>query len=255
MIAATVIERRSTAGFAYRLHVSADTDVEGPTFVLLHGIGMSHRYLRRLHRALAGSHPTISIDLPGFGGTEKPRRGLSVEDYAEVIGEGIDFLDITSAIPIGHSMGCQFAVELARRRPDKVSHIVLMGPVVDERRRSAFQQALALGLDSLLEPPSANFVVFTDYLRAGPRWYLTELPAMLDYPTEDRLREVQVPVLVVRGERDPIAGPGWCEKLARQAQRSRLVQLPGAHVVQHSSTVAVASAVTAFVAAEPSPRA
>jgi pimeloyl-ACP methyl ester carboxylesterase len=248
-------QRTSNGGFAYRLYDSPAGTEESPTFVLLHGIGMSHRYLRRLHRALAVSHHTVSIDLPGFGGTRKPGRRLSVEDYAEVIGEAIDYLGVTSAVPVGHSMGCQFAVELARRRPDQVSHLVLMGPVVDERRRSVWQQALALGLDSVQEPPSANFMVLTDYLKAGPRWYLTEVPAMMDYPTEDRLRDVPVPVLVIRGERDPVAGPDWCAKLARQAQRSRLVEFPGAHVVQQSSTAAVSAAVTAFVATEPSARA
>ena len=36
----------------------------GPAVVLLHGIGASHRYLRRLHGLLAGSVDTYSMDSP-----------------------------------------------------------------------------------------------------------------------------------------------------------------------------------------------
>ncbi|MDQ6753319.1 MAG: hypothetical protein M3017_07935 [Actinomycetota bacterium] len=46
--------------------------------------------------------------------------------------------------------------------------------------------------------------MFTDYLRCGPRWYLTELPLMMAYRTEERIGLVGVPVLVLlqfRGDR------------------------------------------------------
>ncbi|WP_404498377.1 alpha/beta fold hydrolase [Arthrobacter sp. GAS37] len=66
-------------------------------------------------------------------------------------------------VVVGHSMGTQFATELAVRRPELVSHVVLIGPVVDSERRTVFRQSLALGLDSLLESSSGNAIVFTDY--------------------------------------------------------------------------------------------
>ena len=43
-----------------------------PAVVLIHGIGVSHRYLRRLHGLLAETGDTYSIDLPGFGATPRP---------------------------------------------------------------------------------------------------------------------------------------------------------------------------------------
>jgi alpha-beta hydrolase superfamily lysophospholipase len=102
-----------------------------PAYVLIHGIGVSHRYLARLHDLLAATAPTYSLDLPGFGGTPKPGRQLSVEEYG---------------------------------------------------------------------------IVFTDYVRCGLGWYLTELPMMMAYPTEKRLAFVDTPTLILRGSRDPVAG-------------------------------------------------
>ncbi|BCW50661.1 hypothetical protein StoSoilB13_30030 (plasmid) [Arthrobacter sp. StoSoilB13] len=60
-----------------------------PAYILIHGIGVSHRYLARLHAVLAAGAPTYSLDLPGFAGTPKPGRQLSVEDYGAFIAEAL----------------------------------------------------------------------------------------------------------------------------------------------------------------------
>ena len=44
-------------------------------YVLVHGIGASHRYLTPLHADLARSADVYSIDLPGFGGATPGPRG------------------------------------------------------------------------------------------------------------------------------------------------------------------------------------
>ncbi|MCU1544970.1 MAG: alpha/beta hydrolase [Homoserinimonas sp.] len=218
-----------------------------PTFVLLHGIGMTHRYLERLHTTLAAVGNVYSFDLPGFGSTPKPQAAVSVETYAELIGAFLDSEQVDSCVLVGHSMGVQFAIEVARQRPDAVTHVVLMGPVVDAARRSIFQQALALGRDSLREPPSANLIVFTDYIRCGPRWYLTELPVMMDYPTEERIADLTCPALVIRGADDPVAKREWSASLAGRARSGQFAEFRGRHVVQMSSAQDVASAIVSFV--------
>lgn len=219
-----------------------------PAFVLLHGIGASHRYLARLHRELAASATVVSFDLPGFGGMPKPPSPVSVEQYADLIGRALDHAELQRCTVVGHSMGSQFAVELARRRPELTTHVVLIGPVVDSRRRSVVRQAFALSRDGLREPPAANAMVLGDYVRCGPRWYLTELRVMMSYPTEERIESVDAPVLVLRGARDPVAGSNWSAALAARAPRGRLLEVPGSgHVVQQSAPRVVADAIRDFV--------
>lgn len=214
----------------------------GPVFVLLHGIGMSHRYYRRLQTLLAGHGDTHSIDLPGFGAAATPDRQISVAEYAAVIAGTLERLGTGPVVVVGHSMGTQFAVELAVARPDLVSHVVLIGPVVDSARRSVLRQSLALGLDSLMESPSGNAIVFGDYARSGLRWYLTELPVMMSYDLEARLSKVVHPVLVVRGSRDPVANRSWCRRLTAVAPHGRFAEVPGKpHIVQHGAAAQTAS--------------
>lgn len=222
----------------------------GPVFVLLHGIGMSHRYYRKLQALLAKYGDTLAIDLPGFGGTPTPDRQLSITNYAAHTAAVLQKMGVTRAVLVGHSMGTQFTTELALQRPDLVSHVVLLGPVVDSARRTVLEQTLALGLDSIRESPAGNAVVFTDYVRSGLRWYLTELPVMMSYDLEARLALVPQPVLVIRGSRDPVAPRLWCEKLAATAPNGRFLDIPGKpHMVQHSAAGLTAASIIALTAA------
>lgn len=222
---------------------------EKPAYILIHGIGVSHRYLARLHAVLAAHAPTYSFDLPGFGGTPRPGRQLQVEDYGAFIAGALASRGIDSYILVGHSMGVQFAIEAALHRPESARQLVLMGPVVDSRHKNVMQQSIALTLDGILrESPSSNWIVMGDYFRCGPRWYVTELPVMMKYPTLDRLSGIDVPVLVLRGSRDNVAGPDWSLRLSRAVAQGRLVEIPGVgHVAQHMRPKAVADAIRSFV--------
>jgi pimeloyl-ACP methyl ester carboxylesterase len=223
-------------------------------YVLLHGIGVSHRYLAKLHQELAVSGAAgtpardavvYTFDLPGYGTTPRPGHQVSVAEYAAFVAAVLADEGVQSCVVVGHSMGVQFAVELALQQPDLVSRVVLMGPVVDPARKSAAWHVLALTRDAVFsEKPSTNIVVFSDYFKAGLRWYLTQLPVMLNYPMEQRTREVTQPVLVLRGGRDPIARRPWCEDLSHQPRHGSFVEVPGCgHVVQDSAPEAVARAI------------
>ncbi|WP_255769730.1 alpha/beta fold hydrolase [Pseudarthrobacter sulfonivorans] len=218
------------------------------TFVLLHGIGVSHRYLARLHRELAADSDVYSFDLPGFGDAPRPRRQVPVGEYAAFVSAALAEAGVRSCVVVGHSMGTQHAVELALQEPDVVDGVVLMGPVVDPRRRSVARQALALTRDAMFsESLSANAVVFSDYFRAGPRWYFTELPVMMEYPVEARVPGVSQPVLVLRGSKDPVAGRKWCQRLAALAPQGSLTEIAGhGHVFQHTATGPAAAAITGW---------
>lgn len=227
--------------------IGRPVDVDGggaPLFVLVHGIGASHRYSAPLHAVLEQSDRVLAVDLPGFGGVPRPSGDLGVADMAAALGILLESLTSGPALLIGHSMGAQWVVETALQRPDLVAAVVTIGAVVDDEHRTAGAQALALALDSLGEPPMVNAILVADYLRCGVPWYLTQLRHMLAYPTEERVRELTVPLLVARGGNDPVAGRAWCRRLRDAAPQSTLVEVPGRrHVVQYSAPRAVASAI------------
>jgi pimeloyl-ACP methyl ester carboxylesterase len=237
-------------GFTVRVHSTPGPEDSSPPrgpYVLVHGLGMTHRYLDRLRGALAADAVVHSLDLPGFGSDPRPRVHLGVEDHAALIIGTLGVLGISSCTLVGHSMGVQFVTAAALRAPAVVGRIVLIGPVVDRRRRTVVQQAVSLGQDTLRESASANLIVFTDYARTGLRWYLRQLVPMMEYPLERAVERVACPVLIIRGGRDPVARQRWCRELADRARDGALVEIEGQpHVVQHSAAGAVAAEIAAF---------
>jgi pimeloyl-ACP methyl ester carboxylesterase len=216
-------------------------------FVLIHGVGLSHRPYGRLARALARNGTVVCFDLPGFGGLRRPSRRVSVSEYAEVVTRLLTVLGIGRYEVIGHSMGAQIALEVALIDPGRVDAAILIGPVVEPERQGMFLQTVDLGRDSALEPPTTILMIFRDYFTCGPLWYLTEVRAMLAYRTDLRIQQLTVPLLVLRGANDPIASARWCHWLARQATRGKSISLIGhRHVVVHTAPDEIGALISSF---------
>ena len=242
-------QRVEVEDLSFRILSSPNESSRGPVIVLVHGIGVSHRYFARLHTQLAETHEVHSVDLPGFGGLPKPGRQVTVAEMARALSAVLVRLGLADLILVGHSMGAQWVVEVAIERPELASTVVVIGPVSDDRRRTVIAQSIALGVDTIGEPLVGNVIVFSDYIRCGPRWYLQQLRHMLRYPIESRVQALARPLLIIRGGNDPIAGLDWSRRLRDRAQRGLLVIVPGnRHLVQHTAPRAVSHAITAFVA-------
>ncbi|MCJ1714287.1 alpha/beta fold hydrolase [Curtobacterium sp. VKM Ac-2922] len=230
-----LVETVSVDGVLVRLRTMAPAgrrrDALAPTIVLVHGIGMSHRSFARSQRVLSRSHRTIAVDLPGFGGLPPVGRRLEVHELADVVMWAVRSRGVHECVLVGQSMGSQVVVAAALHHPDAVVSVVLVGPVVDDRHRSLPWLAAALGRDGLVEDARMNVVLLTDYFRSL-RQYVRQLTPMLRYPMLDAVAALRVPVLVVRGSRDPISRSAWAGRLTRAARDGTLVELYGGHHVQ-----------------------
>ena len=95
------------------------------TAVLIHGFGTSARLwdevLSRLDR------PTLTPDLPGFGGNVQDDRS-SVDGMADAVLEGVRSAGVDDFVLVGHSMGAKVAAVLAARRPPGLGGLLLVAP-------------------------------------------------------------------------------------------------------------------------------
>jgi pimeloyl-ACP methyl ester carboxylesterase len=176
--------------------------------------------------ALPGS--VFVPDLPGFGLSGKPARILTVEQHADVVAAWMDEADVVRANVLGNSFGCQVAVELAIRRPDLVASLILVGPTVDPAAPTAGAQIRRWAHDLLSEDPHQTPIILTDFRDAGPRRILRTLEHAVRHHIERRIPLVDAPILILRGEHDPIAPPGWAAHAASLARAGNTGDIPGA---------------------------
>lgn len=209
-------------------------------FVLVPGIGVSSNYFERLAPHLNEFGPVHALDLPGFGGVRHPPRLLTIPEYADLVGLVIDRLDLHDPILVGHSMGTQVVTDLAARRPD-LSTLVLIGPVVNADERSILTQARRFLQSAWHEPARVKVLAVSSYFLCGFRWFSRILPEMLSYPLEEQLTRVRAATLLIRGEHDANSPAGWIEHIAAQLPRARAWEIPGAaHSVMYAHAEDVA---------------
>ncbi|WP_353828747.1 alpha/beta fold hydrolase [Agromyces sp. SYSU T0242] len=197
-----------------------------PTFVLVHGIGMGHRYWSDLADALAREGRVLALDLPGFGDAPEPPSPHSMRESGEHLAALVEAeRDGGPVVLVGHSMGTQVVAEAAAQRPELVDAVVLIAPTVNPRERSALMQGIRLLEDPSLTRPKVIALGLHSYLQAGPRWYFRKLRCMLEHRIELVLPDVRAPALVVRGEHDRLAPRGWAEQVARLLPYGRYVEV------------------------------
>ncbi len=208
--------------------------------------------LEPLHGALAielaPRFRVLAPDLPGFGLSDRPAHTLAVGELAGSLTAWMAASEVSSAALVANSFGCQIAVEAARRHPESVERAVLIGPTVDPSARRFCRQVARWLRNAPREPLSLSAVVGRDYAGTGTRRVIETFRLALEDGIEGKLAEVRSPVLVVRGELDPIVSQAWAEQAARMLARGRLEVLPGAaHAANFSAATEVARAVRRFL--------
>jgi 2-hydroxy-6-oxonona-2,4-dienedioate hydrolase len=218
---------------------------DGPPLVLVHGLGVSGRYLLPIARTLAGPFRVVVPDLPGFGLSTRPRRPLRLDELSETLDRLADAIGFRRATFLGNSYGCQVVTRLAVTHRERVERLVLVGPTVDDAARDPVRQAARLLVDGYHEPRRLVAIVLSDYVRAGPVTVATGAAEALRHRIEADARRVAVPAVVVRGSRDPLVPQPWAERLTAAFPAGELHVIGGApHAAHFTHPDAVAALVT-----------
>lgn len=220
---------------------------DAPTAVLVPGLGLSGDYLLPLACRLAPSFRAVVVDLPGSGGCPGPARPLRADHLGEVLALWLDARKLSRVVLVGNSFGSEVALETAIRRPERVLAVVAGAPTPDARRRSFAVHLVRLARAAVRAPRWLVVLALRDYARTGFLRLLREGRAALDEPVRERLSQLSPPLLVVRGEHDPVVPQTWAEEVARLAA-GRLEVVPGAgHASVASRPDEVARLVAAYV--------
>lgn len=203
-------------------------------------------------------HRVYLPDLPGFGLSPEPGWNLSLTEHADHLVGWLDAVTLGRVALLGNSFGCQVAVDLAVRHPERVQSLVLVGPTTDSGARTAVRQLGRWLRDVRHEDLRQARILARDLRDAGVGRVAATFRGSLDDRIEAKLPQVAVPTLVVRGSLDPVVPQRWAEMVTRLLPSGELVVVPGApHNVNFSAAERLAPIVRSFLAtsARWSPRA
>lgn len=220
------------SGARVAVRVRGQASAGRPALVLLHGISSGAASWLHAVLALDGQQQVIAWDAPGYGhSTPLATAAPAAGDYAEVLHQLLQVLDVPRCVLVGHSLGALMACAFAARHPRQVQRLVLISPargygsdpqqagrVRRERGdglRSRGVAGLAAAIDQRLLSPQA-----TEAAREWVRWNTTRLqPAgylqAVELLAAGELAAVQVPVEVHAGEADVVTPPASCAQAAQ----------------------------------------
>jgi len=181
---------------------------EGPPLVHLHGAGGMR--LNAAHELFSRHFRVIVFEMPGFGTIENERT-QTMPELANTMAAAAQALGLDRFNLMGTSFGGKVALWLAIQRPELIGAVVLEAPAAirpeGSRPASGTPEEIARMLYAHPErmPPIPKsdpdqVARITKFVRrlAGPD---------RDAALEDRMRQIQEPVLVVFGTRDGMIAP------------------------------------------------
>jgi pimeloyl-ACP methyl ester carboxylesterase len=104
----------------------------GPAVLLVHGWLSSSRVWDQLAGRLAQRFTVYTLDLTGFGESDKPLSGYGVRNGSRLLYAFCAHFGLTHANVIGHDLGGAMAVKLAADHPDIVGRLVIVSTPADE---------------------------------------------------------------------------------------------------------------------------
>jgi pimeloyl-ACP methyl ester carboxylesterase len=171
-----------------------------------------------------------------------------MDGYAGWVNGLLSALNVERADVMGHSMGCQVALALADRFPERVRRIVLLGPTTGGRHVSMLRDFAGLLGDSLAEPLRYNWTLLGVFARLGPIRYLRTVIEMQRDDAFLRAARGSHPLLVLRGARDRIVPERVAKELAGASPNGTYREISrAAHAAQYSQPRETADVVLSFL--------
>ena len=251
----------------------------GPPVLLLHGWPTSSFLWRDVMPAIARRNRVLALDLPGFGGSDKPlETRYDFEFFTRAIDGFLAAAGVDRVAIAGHDLGGPIAVRWALDNPERVTHVALLNtllypdfdPTVMEfvttlaNPDTRGELTSVAGLESVMRLGLADEASLTNEVLAGvvdpfadedSRVALAKAGIELQpdgfADLSRRLSELSVPVRVVYGEQDRVL-PDVAETMARvkrDVPQAEVTAIPTAgHFVQEEAGGEVGDLLAAFFA-------
>ncbi len=259
------------------MKIHMEHEGKGAPIILIHGYTSTLYTWRFNIHELGKEYSVWSVDLPGFGYSDKPKGfDYTLSGYADFMAAFMDAEGIKKAVLVGNSMGGGVAMETYLKHPDRVERLVLvdsMGypenegfilftlmkyPVIGEALMSfnyrwVIKDSLMSGIyydntfvtDDVID--SYYNVYKTENGRKAPLWVGRRIDDAKDLNT-DRIKTITIPTLVIWGKEDTLIPVAHADYFARDINDAKVAIIPDAgHLPQEEKAEVVNKLISDFV--------
>jgi len=261
-------------------------DSNRPGILLLHGFPSASHMFRDLIPELADHYHVVAPDLPGFGLTEQPPRGLfdySFRTLATVVDRFTEVIGLARFALYVFDYGAPVGFRIAVEHPERIAAIVTQnGNAYREGVSEAFApveaywnaptQANRDALRGFLAPQTTLFQythgvgdptqvspdgrTLDDFYLARPGNDEIQLDLLLDYKNNvafydtihDYLRTHRPPLLAIWGRNDPFFLPAGAEAFRRDVPTAEVRFVDSGHFALETHAAEIGAAMRGFLA-------
>lgn len=248
---------------------------QGDPVILIHGITTYSFIWRRFIPLLNKEYRVFAVDLPGCGASSKNiDEPYSIKNHARMIKAFLDIHNIDKAHIVGHDVGGGVAQIFAVHHPDMCHSVSLINSVAYDfwpvqpikTMRTPIIRQLAM---ATLDKGALRLIVSRGIYHKGklnrelldlfwqPMKTKQGRKAFLHFASSldnknlleiaDRLHQLTLPFLIIRGDADPYLSGAISEKLAANIPHAKLVRIPtGSHFIQEDEPEQICSELISF---------
>lgn len=236
----------------------------GDPMLLIHGITTYSFIWRKLLSALQEKFDVIVVDLFGCGRSDMSLdMSYAIRDHAKYLVELLDQLQLKKLHLVGHDVGGGIAQRMAVAQPERFYDMTLINsvaydfwpvqPIIAMRTPIIRQFAMATLDWGTFRLIVKRGLYYKDHLtdelmalfwepfktREGRKAFLHFAKALNNndlLEIEDQLRELRMPVHIIRGDADPYLSREISDRLAAEIPDSQLTIIPdGSHFIQEDA--------------------
>ena len=207
----------------------------GEPIIFVHGWGGTIASLKKLYSLAAKKYHALILDLPGFGLSDNPPPHWGTKEYADLIINLLDKLEIKKTVYFGHSFGGGLGIYIAAHYPKKINKLILAGAAFKRQNK---QSPLIIKLNryfSLFPLPSSIriFIKKALYRLLFPQSDLmrhphlqTNFKKIIREDLTANLKKITIPTLILWGEEDRYTPLNQAYQLKKLIKNSKLKIFP-----------------------------
>lgn len=216
----------------------------GDPVIFVHGVVTTSNIFRNYVNAYSPDYRGVAVDLRGYGDSDKPESGFTIDQFAKDLIGLSDRLGFDKPVWVGVSMGGMIVQHLALHYPTRSRAQVLVsttdGSMILDKDidtigaprdyRTVSKQMI---LDSF--PPGTNPALYQPLISKIPTWNATVLKealrSMSQFTVQGRLSQIDAPTLIMVGAKDDVATVSIAKRIAEQMRGAEVVEFNTGHFI------------------------